>query len=166
MKPLRLVLAAALVAVVVGAASCKKEAAPVAPPANEPAAPERLPAGAQPIAEQPATEQPAAPVVDDTSGVPAQRPPASPAPGALGGTAGYLRTVVVDAPGKMKKQIGISKLNVEIQQYYALYERYPISLDELQEWRGGRLPPLPERYKYVYDPQTGVLDVEDLWAQE
>jgi hypothetical protein len=145
METLRLpavALAAVLVALCVG---CEKEASAPAPVRG---------------AEVKAPD--AAPPEDETEDdKPAARSGRGSRPGLLGVPAGYVR-VNLDGLNKAKKVAGLTQLQQSIQVFKIEKERYPESLEELKEYRGGaELPVLPKFYEYVYDPETGTIDVVD-----
>ena len=115
------------------------------------------------------SEEPAAEVVvvqpKEKKLAPAQQPP----PGGQGGrrrsTTGffeapgvYLQTTVRAIPYAEKK-VGTASVQYEVKQFYAIEGRYPLSLKELEQWRGEPLPSVPRRYTYKYDKATGKVEV-------
>ena len=78
----------------------------------------------------------------------------------------YMRTVVVDAPRHAKETIHHTAIQQEINQFWGLKERYPASLEELEQWRSAKLPDLPRRMEYRYDPNTGHLEVVEVIEEE
>ena len=48
-----------------------------------------------------------------------------------------------------------------LRQFKAMEGRWPESLEEFTEWRGARLPDLPEGRRFDYDPETGELKIVD-----
>lgn len=145
-------LAAATLAVLLagGGCSCKKSQ----PPPNVVVVPQPAPAPA-----------PAAQPAPGARAAQAPKPylpgPAAPGVGEsiLRGPGDYLSTVVVTAPRYARKQIDLTYLTNEINQYQAAEGHYPASLKDLETWRGEPLPPEPAGGKYSYDPKTGKLDM-------
>jgi len=149
-------LAAATLAALLagGGCSCKKSqpppnvvvqpAAAPAPAAVPAAAAAPAPAAQQAQASKPYLPGPAAPGVGES---------------VLRGPGDYLGTVAVTAPRYARKQIDLSYLTNEINQYQASEGHYPASLKDLETWRGEPLPPPPAGGKYSYDPKTGKLDM-------
>jgi hypothetical protein len=91
----------------------------------------------------------------------AERPKPQRTPGnsVLYGPTDYLRTTTITVPRRIKTQANLAYVTNEIKQFWALKNRYPSSLKELEEWRGSALYKLPAGYKYDYDAATGALDV-------
>jgi len=82
-------------------------------------------------------------------------------PGLLTAPVDYMEAVTVTAPRHARKTVALAELRREIGQFEALNERYPASLEELAQWRGGKLPDLPPGKAYSYDPKTGKLEIVD-----
>ena len=73
--------------------------------------------------------------------------------------ADYLGTVIITAPRHARKTVDTALIQNEVRQFYAIEERYPHSLKELEEWRGEPLPETPKGYTYSYDSSAGKVDV-------
>ncbi|NIO12626.1 MAG: hypothetical protein GTO31_01870, partial [Xanthomonadales bacterium] len=69
----------------------------------------------------------------------------------------YLETVVIDSRHHAQETIDLAYVTRDIQAFNALKGRYPESLDELEQWRGEKLPELPGGLEYAYDSSTGKL---------
>lgn len=137
--------AAALAALLAGGGcSCKKSQPPPNVVVQPAAAPAPAPAAQRAQASKPYLPGPAAPGVGES---------------VLLGPSDYLGTVAVTAPRYARKQIDLSYLTNEINQYQASEGHYPASLKDLETWRGEPLPTPPAGGKYSYDPKTGKLDM-------
>jgi hypothetical protein len=112
-------------------------------------------------------EKPDAPPAQDQAPKP---PPAGAAPkkerepgnSILHAPGDYMRTVTVTVPRRAKRDINTATVGHEIQQFNALEGRYPMSLKELEQWRGSPLPACPHGYAYKYDSNTGELSVQPI----
>jgi hypothetical protein len=56
--------------------------------------------------------------------------------------------------------VGKSMLEREIRAFHDAEGRYPDSLEELAEVRGVRIPAVPLRGRWAYDPDTGAVTAE------
>ena len=75
---------------------------------------------------------------------------------------GLFIPTVITVPNYIKTNANLSYIQNEINQFYAMEDRYPYSLKELEDWRGEALYKLPKGYAYSYDKDTGKLDVVSL----
>ncbi|MGD2174222.1 MAG: hypothetical protein PVJ27_02375 [Candidatus Brocadiaceae bacterium] len=73
--------------------------------------------------------------------------------------ADYYRTVTIDAPRHARETVGQIRMERELKQFEALKGRYPKSIEEFEQWRGEKLPELPQGQSYSYDASTGELKV-------
>ena len=76
--------------------------------------------------------------------------------------ADYLYTVTVSSPRHAKEVVALATLRQEIQKFWAMKEHYPVDLQELEEWRGAKLPVLPRGLGYDYNPETGELNAVEV----
>jgi len=77
------------------------------------------------------------------------------APGRYGG-------VLLDSRDLAKKVAALAALRKDIHSFWGLKEYYPVDLQELEEWRGAKLPDLPRGLGYDYNPETGELDTMEI----
>jgi len=71
----------------------------------------------------------------------------------------YLTQTTVTVPRHIKSKARMAQTQNEIKQFQAMQGRYPLSLKELEQWRGAQLQEPPGGYTYKYDSNTGELDV-------
>lgn len=68
--------------------------------------------------------------------------------------------VQLDAGRAAGATVGKAMLEREIRAFRDAEGRYPESLEELAEVRGVRVPDVPLRGRWVYDPETGAVSAK------
>ena len=71
---------------------------------------------------------------------------------------GYIG-IVVRAPANAAERTAVQNLINTLQQYRAFHGKWPLSLEELQDWTDAPLPELPAGRSFHYDPETGEVKI-------
>ena len=73
---------------------------------------------------------------------------------------GYLETVA-GLPTDTQERAALIIMRQNIHHYEAAHDRWPPSLDELENWLGAPPPALPAGREYDYDPGSGEIGIRN-----